>query len=110
MPRGFAAQFPSFLSQCAVNVPVTHRGSQERNIALLQSQFQAKIAHYRTDNAAFELIFALASSGNNVQNLVTVNDFTVSVSHDDTVTITVEGDSKVRTTADDFFLHRPRIG
>src|SRR3989338_4107333 len=106
MTGGLSAKQPALLLQPRHDVTVTHADSFEGNIQSFQPQLQTKIAHDRTDHTT-EVDFATpAIPGNQIENLVTVNNVAKVIDHDQSIAITIKGDPQV-SFGGKLLLHKP---
>ncbi len=94
--RGFAPQGPAVVVERLQDEPVAHVGTQQLHAQLLEGQFQPEVGHARAHHLALEPVGLLeARARDDVENAVTIDDAALVIHHDETVTITVEGDSQV---------------
>ena len=89
---------------------VTDRRAHKRDVALLQCQFQTEITHHRPNHTTLKQPLVLPIRGENVKQLVSIDDFTPGIHHDHTVTIAVQGDTQIRTMLKYRLADKLRIG
>ena len=95
MTRVLATDAPALLVHHLEHIAVTHLGTGKRNTERLQCQLQAHVGHQGTDYAALEATVAQGIAGDDVEDLVPVDDVASAVYHHQAIAVTVEGNTEI---------------
>jgi hypothetical protein len=92
---GFPAQNATFLAQQTQHVAVTDVGAAERNTEIPQRLFEPEIAHEGPDDGPAESSFILPGTGQNVQQLVAIDQAPEVIDHDQPVAVAIQRDADI---------------
>src|ERR1700712_1304169 len=95
MTRILAPNQPISLKQLRYHIAIANIGANERNSQLSQGKLKAEVTHQRTDNAALQFATLVKIASNDEQQLIAINNCTGVIDHQNTITITVERNTKI---------------
>ena len=95
MPGRFTTQHTVVLLEQFHHIAVAHPGAFEIYLLCLQGMFHTQIGHERSDHRAEQLVIFLARYGNDKQQFIAIDQFTLVINHNEAVTVSIQCDAEI---------------
>ena len=96
VPGRLAADDAAGFAQFLKDIAVADCSAVKFNVTSLERALQPEIAHNGTDNRSLETALFLARGRQYVQQLITIDEVTVLIHHDDAIAVSIERKTEVR--------------
>ena len=109
MAGWLAAEIPLVLKQAFDDIAVADIGPVETDAQFPECQLESEIGHERSDHIPAQRLLAQARPGDDVENVIPVDEPAVCIDEQDTVAIAVEGDAEIGLLLEDTGLQQFRV-